>query len=152
LADDIDATLSGGHIRRLVVDLRYNPGGDNQTYTRLLKELTTNPALAARGSLVVLIGRQTFSAAVLFATELAQRTNVVFVGEPTGGSPNLYGNPRRLTLPNSGIVVNVSSKYFEVGGPSDHRDAIAPDVAVTAGLGDFLAGSDPVLDAALALA
>ncbi len=148
LADEIDMTLDGGSITRLVVDLRYNPGGNDRTYTPLLNVLTTNPVLAHPGSLVVLIGRQTFSAAALLATELDKRTNAVFVGEPTGGSPNLYANPRPLTLPNSGIVVNVSSKYYEVGGPDDHRDAVVPDVAVTAGLDDFRRGADPVLDAA----
>ncbi|HQY85555.1 MAG TPA: S41 family peptidase, partial [Ilumatobacteraceae bacterium] len=152
LADEIDAALSGGNITRLVVDLRYNPGGNVREYAPLLSVLTTNPTLAAPRSLVVLIGRQTFSAAVLLATELDNLTNAVFVGEPTGGSPNLYADPSPLTLPNSGIVVNVSSEFFEAGGLSDPRDAIAPDIAVTVGLDDFLAGRDPVLDAALALA
>jgi Peptidase family S41 len=152
LADEIGATLDSGGITRLVVDLRYNPGGDDRTYRSLLRVLTTNAALSRPGSLLVLIGRQTFSAAVLLATELDKKTNAVFIGEPTGGSPNLYANPRPLQLPNSGIVVQVSSKYFEVGGPSDHRDAIVPDIAVTTTLDDLLAGHDPVLDAALALA
>ncbi len=152
LADEIDTTLSSGRITRLVIDLRYNPGGNDRTYAPLLDVLTTNPTLARPGALVVLIGRQTFSAAVLLATQLDKQTNVVFVGEPTGGSPNIYANPRPLTLPNSGIVVNVSSEYYEFGGPDDRRDAIVPDIAATAALDDLLAGRDPVLDAALALA
>ena len=151
LATEIGTTLDNGGITRLVVDLRYNPGGDDRTYRSLLHVLTTNPVLSPPGSLLVLIGRQTFSAAVLLATELDKQTNAAFIGEPTGGSPNLYGNPRPLQLPNSGIVVQVSSKYFEVGGPSDHRDAIAPDIAATTSIDDLLAGRDPVLDAALAL-
>ena len=152
LADEIDTTLSSGRITRLVIDLRYNPGGNDRTDAPLLDVLTTNPTLARPGALAVLIGRQTFSATVLLATQLDKQTNVVFVGEPTGGSPNIYANPRPLTLPNSGIVVNVSSEYYEFGGPDDHRDAIVPDIAATAGLDDLLAVRDPVLDAALALA
>ena len=151
LADEIATTLDSGGITRLVVDLRYNPGGDDRTYRSLLRVLTTNPALSRPGSLLVLIGRQTFSAAALLATELDKQTNAVFIGEPTGGSPNLYANPRPLKLPNSGIVVQVSSKYFEVGGPGDHRDDVVPDIAATTSLDDLLAGRDPVLDAALAL-
>jgi hypothetical protein len=151
MADEIDTTLDGGDITRFIVDLRYNPGGNDRTYARLLRVLTTNGALAPPGSLVVIIGRQTFSAAVLLATELDKQTNAVFVGEPTGGSPNTYANPRPLKLPNSEIVVQVSSNYFEVGGPSDDRDAIVPDIAATSGLDDLLAGRDPVLDAALAV-
>jgi C-terminal processing protease CtpA/Prc len=152
LADEIDTTLGNGAITRLVVDLRYNPGGDDRTYTSLLRVLTTNAALSRPGSLLVLIGRQTFSAAVLLATELDKQTSAVFVGEPTGGSPNLYANPRPLQLPNSGIIVQVSSKYFEVGGSDDRRDAIVPDIAATTSVDDLLASRDPVLDAALALA
>ncbi len=152
VADEIDGALSSGAANRLVVDLRFNPGGDTDEYAPLLRVLTTNPALQRPGSLVVLIGKQTFSAAVLLATELGQQTGAVFIGEPTGGSPNLYANPRPLKLPNSGIVVEVSSHYFELGGPDDRRDAVAPDVPVALTLDDLLAGRDPVLDAALSLA
>lgn len=151
LADEIDVELRTGRFTRLVVDLRYNTGGNDRTYTHLLDVLATNPTLAQPGALVVLIGRQTFSAGALFATEVGQRTSAVFVGEDTGGSPNLYANPRPLTLPNSGIVVNVSSKYYDTGGPDDQRDAVSPDVSASATLADFLAGHDPVLDAAVAL-
>jgi hypothetical protein len=150
LALEIETALDGGDISRVVVDVRFNAGGNNLTYPQLLKVLTTHPALASPGSVVVLNSRQTFSAAVLFGTELAQRTNVVFVGESTGGSPNTYANPRPVKLPNSGIVVQVSSKYFEIGGPDDRRDSISPDIAVDLQLDDLLAGRDPVLNAALA--
>lgn len=151
LADEIDTALRSTTFTRLVVDLRYNTGGNDRTYTHLLDVLATNPTLARPGALVVLIGRQTFSAGALFATEVGQRTSAVFVGEDTGGSPNLYANPRPLTLPNSGIIVNVSTKYYDNGGPDDRRDAVNPDMPVPATLADFLAERDPVLDVAVAL-
>lgn len=151
LANEIDAAMRSTTFTRLVVDLRYNTGGNDRTYTHLLDVLATNPTLARPGALVVLIGRQTFSAGALFATEVGQRTSAVFLGEDTGGSPNLYANPRPLTLPNSGIVVNVSTKYYDTGGPDDRRDAVNPDMPVPAPLADFLAGRDPVLDVALSL-
>ena len=151
LARDIETTLSTGTVTRLIIDLRYNPGGNDLTYPPLLRVVTTHPALSRPGSLVVLIGRQSFSAAVLFAAELDEQTNAVFVGEATGGSPSIYANPRPLKLPNSTIVVEVSSKFFVAGGSDDHRDAIVPDIAAMSGLDDLLAGRDPVLDAALAL-
>ena len=151
LARAVDTALASGSVTRLVIDLRYNPGGNDRTYPPLLQVVTTHAALARPGALVVLIGRQTFSAAALFATELDARTDAVFVGEPTGGGPNIYANPRRLELPNSKIVVEVSSTFFGVGGADDRRDTITPDVAITASLDDLLAGRDPVLDAALSL-
>ncbi len=151
IAQRIDAALTSGEVDRLVVDLRYNPGGNDRTYAPLLTVLTDNPALERRGSLVVIIGRQTFSAAVLFATDLDHMTGVVFVGESTGGRPNLYGSVRPQTLPNSRIVVEVASKYYEFGGPDDVRDSIQPDVPATQTLADLLAGADPVLEVALQL-
>ena len=60
---------------------------------------------------------------------LEQNTNAVFVGEPTGGSPNGYGDSRKLTLPSSGLTVRVSTLYWQPSDPRDKRDAIAPDIA-----------------------
>ena len=51
------------------------------------------------GELDVLIGRLTFSAAANFATESRRRPSATFVGEPMGGSPNLYGDARPTDLP-----------------------------------------------------
>jgi hypothetical protein len=51
---------------RLVIDLRHNNGGNNRTYRPLLQLLVSHPALAEPGALLVLIGRQTFSAATNF--------------------------------------------------------------------------------------
>ena len=84
-----------------------------------------------------------------FATEVDTGTAAVFVGEPTGGRPNLYGDVRPVYLPNSRITVRVSSRYWEFGGPDDTRPWIAPDVAVAITSADLLAGLDPVLDAAI---
>ncbi len=41
------------------------------------------------------------------------QTNPILVGEPTGGKPNSYGEISSFLLPNSGLVVNYSTKYFE---------------------------------------
>ena len=147
-ADAIVAGLDDG-ATRVVVDLRNNPGGDNTTYGALLRALTDDPRVNRPGGLMVLIGRQTFSAATNFATELDTMTAAVFVGEPTGGSPNLYGDVRPVELPNSGIRIEISSRYWPFGGPDDDRPWIAPDIAVPFSIEDLLAGEDPALQAAL---
>jgi hypothetical protein len=46
------------------------------------------PAINRRGSLYVIIGRMTCSAAQNIATMLQQHTNATFVGEPSGSPPN----------------------------------------------------------------
>ena len=98
----------------------------------------------------MIIGRQTFSAGVLLATELdLQAKSVVFVGEPTGGSPNLYANVRPVNLTSSGIKVNVSSRFFDFASPDDPRPWIAPDIAVELSSPDYFASFDAVLQAAI---
>ena len=130
LVDEVRARLAIGDVRRVVVDIRHNNGGDYQTYAPL-KKLLLDPIVDHPGGLYVIIGRQTFSAGVLLATELdVQATSVEFVGEPTGGSPNLYANVRPVYLASSGIKVNVSSHFFDFASPNDPRPWIAPDIAV----------------------
>lgn len=141
---------SARQVRRVVIDLRHNPGGNNFTYPPLLQALDDR-RIDRRGRLVVLTGRTTFSAAVNFATELDRTTTAIFVGEPTGGSPNLYGDPAEITLEASGLTANVATLYWEKGGPRDARLAVNPSVPVATTAADFLAGRDPVLTSALAL-
>jgi tetratricopeptide (TPR) repeat protein len=74
----------------------------------------------------------------------------VFVGEPTGGRPNHYGDARRVTLPNSGLEVSISTLYWQDGGPMDERPWVPPDIAVDVAGADYAAGRDPVLEAVLA--
>jgi hypothetical protein len=54
-----------------------------------------------------------------------------------------------VEFPNSGLTVEVSSRYREFGGPDDDRPWIAPDVPVALSSDDFVRGRDAVLAAAL---
>ena len=149
LVDEVRARLAVGDVRRVVVDIRHNNGGDYHTYAPL-KKLLLDPMVDHPGRLYVIIGRQTFSAGTLLATELdAQATSVVFVGEPTGGSPNLFANVRPVNLTSSGIKVNMSSHFFDFASPNDPRPWIAPDIAVELSSADYFAGIDTVLQAAI---
>jgi C-terminal processing protease CtpA/Prc len=133
---------AASEVRRVVVDLRLNGGGNNTTYGPLLDVLASVPSLA------VLIGRGTFSAAGNFATELGLATDAVFVGEPTGGGVNQYGDSVARRLPATGWNLNVATLYHEKGGPHDRRLAVEPDIHVEPTSEDFFAGRDPALEAA----
>ena len=149
LVAEVRDRLAVGDVRRLVVDIRHNNGGDYRTYAPL-KKLLLDPTVDRPGGLYVIIGRQTFSAGTLLATELdVQATSAVFVGEPTAGSPNLFADVRPVTLPNSGIKVNVSSSYYTFASPHDPRPWIAPDIPVVLSSADYFAGFDAVLQAAM---
>jgi dienelactone hydrolase len=133
-------------VRRIVVDVRNNGGGDNTTYHGLVAALRR---IAARTPVFVLVGRVTFSAAGNFAAEVDRTTKARLLGEPTGGAPNQWGDATRVTLPATGWEVQVANQYVEVTTRSDTRTAVDPDIRVPVRAADFFAGRDPVLTAAL---
>ena len=116
-------------VRRVIVDVRLNPGGDNHTYVDLLRALRSK-WVNRRGRLVVLISRSTFSAAENFITELERKTRAVFIGETSGGSPNLYGDAAGVELPTAGLNVEVAGRYWQKSFAADTRVAIEPKVTV----------------------
>ncbi len=136
-------------VRRVVVDVRLNPGGDNGTYIPLLRALRAK-SVNRRGRLVVLISRSTFSAAQNFITELERRTRATFVGETSGGSPNMYGDSQPVDLPTAGLRVNVAGIYWQKSFAGDTRVAIEPKLSVPLSGTAFFRGKDPILAAALA--
>jgi hypothetical protein len=149
VADEVMARVRGGGVDGVVVDLRNNGGGDNHTYTHLL-DVLRDPQVDRPGRLHVLIGRVTFSAAANFATELERSTGAVFVGEDTGGSPNLYGDAQPVPLPFGDVTVYVATRYWQLSSAADRRLAISPDLPVALSSGQYFGDLDPVLAAALA--
>lgn len=148
-ADETDAIglfLDEHPSARLVVDIRHNPGGNNQTLGPFLSLVEDRAALGPC-AVAILIGRQTFSAAANFATMIEQRTDARFYGEPTGGRPNLYGDVRETSLDELGLNVFVSSRYWQMSTPDDTRDAVPPDVEVALTSDEYFSGRDPVMDA-----
>ncbi|MDX6409828.1 MAG: hypothetical protein QOE13_2899, partial [Gaiellaceae bacterium] len=136
-------------LRAIVVDLRNNGGGDNHTYRDLIDALQR---VSKTKKVVVLISRVTFSAAENFAADLEHVAHPIFVGEPSGGSPNLYGDTVNTDLPASGVELRVAGIYWERSTRDDQRLAIDPQVPVPLSSGAFFAGQDPVLDAAVSVA
>ncbi len=147
LASALRQAIQGRRVDRVVLDLRDNHGGDNTTY-RAFVDYLTGPEVDRPGRLWVLAGRLTFSAAGNFAAELADGADhEVFVGEPTGGSPNQFGDHTTIRLPHTGITVTSATEWVQVS--QDDRLATGPDLAVAYRAGAYFAGRDPVLEVAL---
>ena len=149
-ADSLFAAIEATRADRLVLDLRGNVGGNGFLNRPLVQHLIRAERLWQPGGLWALVDRGTFSAAVMLAADLELRTPTLLVGEKTGGHPNSYGDSRRIVLPNSGVTVRVSSLYWQLTGPQDRRDGIAPHVPVVMHYADWRANRDPALEAALA--
>lgn len=132
--------------RRIVIDLRRNAGGNSRVFRPMLRALARSTRFADHGDVIVLVGRRTFSSAVMNALELRE-IGAVLVGEPTGGAPNHFGEVRSFTLPRSGLRILHSTKEFRLV-PGD-ADSVAPDVRVEIDARALFAGEDPALDAAI---
>lgn len=134
----------------LVIDMRWNGGGDTFLGKPLVHHLIRSPAINRRGALFVIIGRLTFSAAQNIATALEEHTEATFVGEPTGSRPNFIGETIPFELPVSKLRVNVADLYWQTGHPMDHRPWIAPQLYAPPTFDSFASGDDPALAAILA--
>jgi len=148
--DEARDLVDAGSVRRLVLDLRQNPGGDNTTYGPLLN-LVRDFAEAHPGGLRVLIDRVTFSAAANLSADIERRTDAVFIGEPMGGGLNFWDDVTfvRLDALPVPMQVGVSTRYWEFADPDDPRLTIEPDVSIPARSEDYFGGIDPALEAAL---
>ena len=135
-------------VNRVVVDLRFNGGGTSSIVKPLIEGLKTRPALNAKGHLYTLISGHTFSSAVFAAVSFRNDLHAVLVGEPAGNKPNHYGQFDSFELPNSKLKVQYSTKHFYLMPDSD-PPSLEPDIFVQRSFEDYLAGRDPVFDAAL---
>jgi C-terminal processing protease CtpA/Prc len=84
MSERIGRLVRNATVRRVVVDVRANGGGDNTSYNALLNVLAS-PQANRRGRLYLLVGRATFSAAGNFAADVDRYPKALLVGEPTGG-------------------------------------------------------------------
>lgn len=137
--------IDGNPTKRLVIDLRQNGGGDFFEGRRhLIHPLKNRPALNQKGALFVIIGRQTFSAAMVNAIDFRKETNAILVGEPIGERPNSYSENDEMTLPNSRLVVSYSTRYYKF--LEEDAPAVQPDKRIDPNWVDFQAGRDPVME------
>lgn len=145
----IERIVTGFPVEKLVLDLRYNPGGNNHLNRSLVLALARSEQINRFGRLYTLIGRETFSAAQMLANDLEYYTNTLFVGEPSGSSPSAYGDSRKMQLPNSKLTIRVSTIYWRDWDGDEKRPWTAPDIPVGYTSRDYLAGRDPALEAVL---
>jgi hypothetical protein len=141
------AFADSAKVERMVIDLRHNHGGNNMILRPLIHGLIRRPQLDRRGRLFTVIGRGTFSAAMNAVNLLEEHTNTLFVGEPTGASPNHYGDASHYRLPHHGLALFVSRWPWAARLPWDARPWVAPHLPAPPTFAAELAGRDPALEA-----
>jgi hypothetical protein len=134
-------------IDRVVVDLRRNGGGNSLLLLPLITGLQSRDDVNVTGHLFVLIGRNTYSSAMLNAYELDRQTAAILVGEPTGQKPRSFGEVKFFDCPNTGLRVQYSTTTFD---PGIDTDSLMPELAAVQTSETFFAGRDPAIEAVAA--
>ena len=111
-SDDVFKVINTQEISKIVIDLRDNGGGNSAIIKPLLEKLKTSK-LNNENSLYVLIGKITFSSALMNAITLKKDFKSTLVGEPTSGNINHYGEVKGIQLPNTKAIIQFSTKYWE---------------------------------------
>jgi tetratricopeptide (TPR) repeat protein len=144
------AFIEKTEVNRLVIDLRFNDGGNNFLNKPLIHGLIRCDKVNRRGKLFVIVGRNTFSAAQCGATQIERHAEALFVGEPTGSAPNFVGETVGLILPYSKMRGSISDLYWQNSVAMDYRTWIAPELYTPPTFAAYRAKRDPALEAILA--
>jgi hypothetical protein len=135
---------------KVVIDMRDNGGGDNTVGKRnLIAPIERLAAVNRKGHLFILIGPQTFSAAMNNAAQFRSQTAATLVGETIGEKPNSFQEPREMRLPNSKLVIRYSTRWYAF--VKDGPNAVEPDVPITRSWTDYTDGQDSTLNYALSV-
>lgn len=144
---DAFAAMENPEIERVVLDLRRNDGGSNLLGEGLRRHLERS-RFNRPGGLYVLTSGKTFSAAQNLTSRIERETWAVFVGEPTGGAPNHYGDA--TPFQGDGFQAYVSTLPWFDSHPLDKRIWTMPDLMVPLRFADWAAGRDVAMEAAFA--
>lgn len=142
--DEILNLIQNENIGKILFDLRFNGGGSSPQGTKFIEELSSIKSINQKGKLFVAISQHTFSSAVINAMNFRQLTNAILVGNPTGGSPNHYGEVRTLILPKTQMEIYHSTNYFKY--IDEDLKAVIPDVTIPTQFIDISNGIDPIYE------
>ena len=142
LISELSTCIEQKKPQKLVIDLRYNRGGYPGLLWPFIEYLKTSP-LNKNGRLYVLVGRSTYSAAVINASEIRLALYSKILGEETAGVVAFYGAVRYGKMSNTGLRFSYSTDYVQLD--EKYKGSLRPDVVISESVADFIAGKDPVL-------
>lgn len=167
LFDNLIGVLQGEVAMRrpkyAIVDLRLNRGGD--FFNTIIFAQALPKLLPPDGRIYVLVGPDTFSAAIVTAAMLkdAGGDRVLIVGDDVGDDAEFWSEGRGVKLPHSGISVGTAGWkhnwekacddpavcYWANTAFGPKGISLQPSMRVPVRFADYAAGRDPVLEAVL---
>ena len=148
--DSLFHFLDRNPVKKLVIDLRYNSGGNGDLVPRFADALKLRAAQPPWRQVYVLLGPKTFSAAIMLAQGIrASVPDAVTVGEPSGAGYNSFGDPMDFDIEGTGLRLSVSTLYHQLGRYDDFRPYIPINLPAPMTARDYFAGRDPALELVL---
>ena len=147
----------------MAIDLRWSPGGD---YTKVIDFVKAAPgAIKSDGPLYIIVGPQTFSAALVTAAFLKYYggENAVIIGSPMGDGEQFWAErgPLPFELPNSKYSVSFATGYHDWanGCAGKHEycfsqnlthevpaGSLAPGILMDPTYAEYASGRDIIMD------
>ena len=131
---------------KLVIDIRNNTGGNYNLSRPLVEAIKDRSWLNQDGKLYVLNGRKTFSAAMVASIFLKRETEAILVGEPSRGHPNKCDNNEYMTLPNSGLSIEYTTKVEKHWPELGDATYVPVDVEIATHFSDYRIGRDAAME------
>jgi hypothetical protein len=142
-------------VKGLVIDYRFNTGGNLNLGADLMKKLQERTKGIRRW---IVTGRSTFSAGITHVASWREAGNVTIVGEPVGDTMEFWAEGGNIRLPNSGYEAHFANgrhSYSPAPCPQGiycydlKADSLDPDIYISPTWAEYRAGEDPVMDTIL---
>lgn len=140
----VKTELEANQYNTIVIDLRYNSGGNSSIINPLLTMLKDKEA-----TFYTLIGPNTFSSGIMNAIDTQESLNSTLVGLQTGGNVNGYGEIKFVQMKNEPFSYTYSTKYFELIKGYD-KDSLYPDIDIAQNYESYQKGLDAEVEWILA--
>lgn len=132
--------------RRLIVDFRYNFGGDGSKVPAMIHEFIRREPDRPWKELYIVTGRRTLSAGVMAVAAFIDNVPCTIVGEPAAAPLNSYGDATTIKLTRTGLSLSMSTVVHQLGDSRDVSPIIAVDSPAVMSFADYASGADPVVD------
>jgi hypothetical protein len=157
-------SLRSAPVRSVIVDLRFNTGGNLLLTTDLVRGIPEWHT--GDGSIYIIVGGPTFSAGIVTAARLKHYSGdrALVVGEPASEGLQFWAETRFFTLPNSAIRLSAARRYHNWASTDYDRSKphfwlmrvvgvpagdLSIDMPVEVSFRDYVSGRDSVVEAIL---
>lgn len=143
--------LESQPVRALVVDMRFNTGGNLDLGRPLIERLQAH---AGKIHVYVIEGGATFSAGLYHVAQWKNWGKALLVGEAPGDRLDFWSEGGNLTLPNSGLTLHFANAQhcYSRARANDASclthmpvDTVEPDLPAPLSFADYAAGVDPAM-------